>query len=250
MCNRFNSYKDNQVLFYGDILGFSSCMQEIEEKNNKKSDNGCDNVLDELYKTEIVDAKIKRIELGVNFIWLSDSFAFASDKSRWDAFKRLLLDFISTLWATDFIFNGAITFGNLHNDKNIMGYRFVEAVRLQEGCHTPEIIISGNAYSNLQFDEKEIYINDDSKFCFDYVYCLLINRLNAWDNRNCLRLSCFFRLAQLCERGLNNSNEMIRNKYAKMVELVVNAFNKVDSNDEDVLAQKKTFTQLYKSVKE
>ena len=220
---RFSKYQKKQVVFYGDIFGFKQCMDDIDRnKNYERNDkDGIFVDLDIIYNAEIYKIDERIAESKVNFIWLSDSFAFASDVERWHTLKRKLLNFISLLWSCDFIFSGALAFGDLHNGKNIMGATFSKAVLLQEVCHTPEIVIDKSFYNQGLLSEKEIYVNEDSKICFDYIFSML-EVMN--ESNNCASLECLY---SLCSVGITNCESKVQSKYIYMIVMVLRAIKKI-----------------------
>ena len=223
---KFNSYSYNQIVFYGDIFGFKQCMTNISDNNNytnAEPDSGIFVNIDTIYETtKLLDMQRAKVE-GVNFIWLSDSFAFASSKEHWSKFYDYLLNFIEMLWVCDFIFSGSLTIGDIHNGQNIMGKAFIDAVELQQDVHLPEIVISKEFIEALDLEKEKTYINAQSCECFDYVYCIILNTITGNKNlESLLRV-----LYALCEEGLAYTEIKVRDKYVKMRELTLNAINKI-----------------------
>lgn len=236
----FSKYQNNQIVFYGDIFGFKQCMETIEKNGNYVNDtNGKTFInLDTLYEAEVYKIDERINASGVNFIWLSDSFAYACAVTKWNKLKEKLFTFINFLWSCDFIFSGALAFGNLHNGKNIMGATFVKAVTTQELCHSPEIIIDSSFQNQSILSEDEVYKNEDSKICFDYIFGML--KMDGYEKHK----TGFQCLYSLCSNEINNSNERIRNKYKCMVKMVVQAIEKLKISSLEMDQLKKQFQCL------
>ena len=199
----FDKYEENQVVLYGDIFGFSSIMKKINNNKNIKSDFNVN--LDNIYNITLFSDSKKWKDEGVNFIWLSDSFAFAGSIDKWKEIKKAFFEFASVLLSSNLIFSGALAIGSLHNEHNIMGYPFVEAVRTQEKMHYPEIIFCQN---NTFFDNEFTYIKK-KKYYWNYIKELLV-----------INPSLKPIIDDICKNGCNNKKRRISKKYACLRKLV------------------------------
>lgn len=238
----FKFYRKNQVVIYGDILGFKNFVINNAENNNLPQKVGsikCYVDVFHMLDTRYITDEYRK-NMGVNFIWLSDSFAFAGDVSNWDRLKEKFLDFACELYCMGFVFKGAISFGDMHNEANMMGQPLVEAVKLENTIHMPRVIISKNALNVIPFTENELFVDNSTdneshnySIYFDYNYALLQQRAN----KRCFD-STFRVVREIILQGLKNEKEEIRNKYKSLLYDLKKSLKKVkvkDSKDQKLI---------------
>lgn len=172
----FLNLKNNQVVFFGDIIGFSNIILASENVDFESKDTkGIIVNLPVIYNmiTKGDFSKEYQSKLGIKFLWVSDSIVISAPITNIDNLLIALSNLINQLYCTGFAIRGALCVGKLYHEENIWGAPFVKAVRLEENvAKFPRIIISKTELSSLKISEqyKTYFKNteNDEYLYFDY----------------------------------------------------------------------------------
>ena len=189
-----NSYfldlKDNQIVLFADILGFSNAILKSENVNWESND--IEGILiklpviyDMITKGDFSKEYQKRV--GIKFLWVSDSIIISTDIFNFDKLMYTLCDLINKLYCLDFSIRGAICIGKFYHKENIWGTPYIKAVELEKNISKyPRIIISKTDFHSMKVSDiyKQYFQNTeiDEYLYFDYFECFF--DMQVKENKN------------------------------------------------------------------
>lgn len=155
--NHFLNLKDDQVVLFVDIIGFSNIVMksqntEWEDKNIK----GLMIHLPALYNilTSGDFSHQYQKQMGIKFLWVSDSIIISCDKANVNNMLITLHKLINQLYCTGFAIKGGISVGKLYHENNIWGVPMIKAVQLEKQAVYPRVIISSDDFSKLDISDR------------------------------------------------------------------------------------------------
>jgi hypothetical protein len=158
--NHFLSLKDNMVVLFADIIGFSDVI--LNDENTSLITDGMNIYLENISESIICRySREYQNKNKIKFIWVSDSIFLTCDK---DNINTLLkeLDYIThQMYCAHFSLRGGISLGKLYHKNNIWGPAVVNAVGLEKKAVNPCVVITKNDFYMLDINDefKRFFIN-------------------------------------------------------------------------------------------
>jgi hypothetical protein len=259
---------ENRIVLFLDILGFQKIIEDTVESNEKES----------LKLSNLIHAlkEMKKIVSGMNnksskiVTQFSDSIVLSFKEDDLDEIPKLLYDIqrlIVTLVYKGILCRGAISYGKLYHDKDIvLGPAIIDAYLTEvEAAIYPRIILdkslinllknkytfnNKHQYRGIRFQsdiESNLRIDSDDKFYVDYFagggFYFMDNEL----------IKYFEILRRLIVKGLRFKSPGIRAKYGWMknkFNMIANDFNAINTEQElfykrdDIKEFVRTFKQI------
>ena len=172
--NYFLDLKDDQVVLFADIIGFSKIVSISEDINWEDSNsNPLKKSLLSIYDYITgVEFSQKYQELkGIRLLWISDSIIVSCGIENINNLLIVLDELTHLLYCSGFIIRGGISVGKLYHDRNIWGSSYIKAVELEKKAINPRIIISKEDIHKLNiYDRHKRFFNriGNKYFYYDY----------------------------------------------------------------------------------
>ncbi len=147
--------KDNQLVLFADIIGFSNAV--MENKNVTQDDKDIPIVnLHVIYSQFIEKYSTERQEkMGIKFLWVSDSIIVSTPKENANQLFAVLVDITNTLYCAGLLLRGAITLGKIYHEHNIWGPAFIRAVRIEANIAVyPRVLLQKGVYQRLDINPR------------------------------------------------------------------------------------------------
>lgn len=137
---------DDQLVLFADIIGFSDAVNE--NANVTPEDKGVLIVNFPLIYDGFNDkySQERQLELGIKFLWVSDSIIITTTKEKVNNLFGVLVDLTNGLYCSGLSLRGAITLGKVHHKNNIWGPAYIEAVKTEGSLAIYPRVIINEAY--------------------------------------------------------------------------------------------------------
>lgn len=174
----FLNLKNDQLVLFADIIGFSNAVMENE--NVTMADKDC-----LIYNLEAMFNHFtrnyssgKQEQLNIKLLWVSDSIVISTPKENVNQLFRVLVDITNTLYCIGFLLRGAIGLGKLYHENNIWGPALIDAVEMESGIAVyPRVILRESILYSLNIGPKYkdfIEISETPGYMqFDYFDCYI-----------------------------------------------------------------------------
>ncbi|HHU75483.1 MAG TPA: hypothetical protein GXZ24_01100 [Firmicutes bacterium] len=145
--------KDNQLVLFADIIGFSNAVMENKNVTQDDKDDLIVN-LHVIYNQFIEKYSSRRQEkMGIKFLWVSDSIIVTTPKENVNQLFSVLVDITNTLYCAGLLLRGAIALGKIYHEHNIWGPAFIRAVRIEANIAVyPRVLLQKGVYQILDID--------------------------------------------------------------------------------------------------
>lgn len=188
----FLDLEENQVVIFVDIIGFSDLIKKSE--HNKEADLAMGDLM--IRFPEIYDLMVNgefsnsfQEDMGIKFLWISDSIIISSNKENINNLMRTLDDIINKLYCIGFALRGGIAIGKLYHQVNIWGVPYIKAVELEKRANYPRIIIEESDLQQLDLsdEDKKYFIFDakDNFWYYNYFASFLSRKIKRGENISC-----------------------------------------------------------------
>lgn len=242
--------KQDQVLIFADILGFSNLIKTNDgigiNIDGKQKD---DIILEFSSFADYLNEKINYCFSSLKYLWMSDSFAISSDLNNIDDVIECFFNIQHDMFCSGLVLRGAICVGNLYHEGNIWGEALVRAVEIEKkDCIYPRILINDKDFEKLKISEKyNKYIsktNDKEEYWLIDPFEYEIEKiLNGKDSNIVIWLS-LNQIISMIEQGMSNSDNKICEKWIWLADRMVVSLDKHKYEIDKMLIKEKSINAV------
>ncbi len=238
--------KEDQVVLFADILGFSDAIKKFEYVT--MCDKGGIIVnFPRVYQTYVEKYSVeKQKDLGIKLLWVSDSVIVSAPLKNVDSIFAALNDFTNNMYSSNLALRGAIAVGKLYHENNVWGPALVDAVRDEKDkANYPRIIIKKEHFDKLNVNSKykKYIVESDVEGYYQYEFFdQYIGDIVCKKANTIAKLSVYIKFIR--SQYTENDCPSVKKRYKWLAQKLLDTVNKHSSYIDEYVLKNKEFITL------